>query len=70
MKPALLLAAAFALQAQTQPIPQDPEKARLEGVVINAITNEPLRKAHLSLRMNVAALRISEPRSLRRRFTR
>src|SRR5215831_8753228 len=52
-----LAAAALALQAQTptQPVPQDPEKARLEGIVLNAVSKEPLRKTHLTLRMNVAA---------------
>jgi uncharacterized protein (DUF2141 family) len=57
MKPALYLAAALALQAQTQPIPQDPDKARLEGIVLNSATGEPLRKTRLTLRMNVAAVK-------------
>src|SRR5215813_7645391 len=57
MKFSLYVAAALALQAQTatQPVPQDPEKARLEGIVLNAVSKEPLRKTHLTLRMNVAA---------------
>jgi hypothetical protein len=38
-----------------QPVPQDPAKARLEGQVLNAVTNERLRKARLTLRMNAAA---------------
>jgi hypothetical protein len=52
-----LFAFAFPLLAQQpQPVPQDPEKAALEGQVLNAVTNEPLRKASLTLRMNVAAV--------------
>lgn len=35
---------------------QDPAKGRLEGQVLNAVTNEPLRKTRLTLRMNVAAM--------------
>jgi hypothetical protein len=35
-------------------VPQDPDKARLEGHVFNSATAEPLRKAKLTLRMNVA----------------
>ena len=57
MKFACLLAFPLALLAQApQPVPQDPDKAALEGQVLNAVTNEPLRKARLTLRMNVAAL--------------
>jgi hypothetical protein len=37
-------------------IAQDPEKAALEGQVLNAATSELLRKANLTLRRNVAAL--------------
>jgi hypothetical protein len=37
-----------------QPVPQDPDKARLEGHVFNLVTGEPLRKTRLTLRMNVA----------------
>src|SRR5262245_33656 len=57
MKYAIYLAAALALQAQTQPVPQDPEKARLEGIVLNSATGEPLRKTRLTWRMNVAAVK-------------
>jgi hypothetical protein len=49
MRWTLLLLASLAL-AQTQ----DPEKARLEGRVFHAVTEEPLRKTRLTLRMNVA----------------
>jgi hypothetical protein len=55
MKFALYLAAAVALHAQTQPVQQDPDKARLEGQILNSATGEPLRKTRLTLRMNVAA---------------
>ena len=57
MKAAFLLALACPLLAQLpQGVSQDPEKAALEGQVLNAVTNEPLRKASLTLRMNVAAV--------------
>jgi hypothetical protein len=61
-KVACLFAFPLALLAQPQQpvvqgqIAQDPEKAALEGQVLNAATSEPLRKATLTLRMNVAAL--------------
>jgi hypothetical protein len=48
-----LLSAGLLAQPQ-QPVPQDPDKARLEGQVFNSVTGEPLRKARLTLRMNVA----------------
>jgi hypothetical protein len=52
----LLLLSAHILFAQSPDpaIPQDPDKARLEGRVFNSVTGEPLRKTHLTLRMNVA----------------
>src|SRR5258708_4558815 len=57
MKSALILVLPSLLLAQApQPVPQDPAKARLEGQVLNAVTNEPLRKTRLTLRMNVAAM--------------
>ena len=57
MKTALFLALPLALVAQPpQPVPQDPAKARLEGQVLNSVTNEPLHKTRLTLRMNVAAM--------------
>jgi hypothetical protein len=57
MKAAIFSALSVALLAQApQPVPQDPAKARLEGQVLNAVTNEPLRKTRLTLRMNVAAM--------------
>jgi hypothetical protein len=58
MKLAALLLFAGLLRAQPpqQPVPQDPDKARLEGHVFNAVTGEPIRKTKLTLRMNVAAL--------------
>jgi hypothetical protein len=37
-------------------VAQDPAKGRLEGQVLNAVTNEPLRKTRLTLRMNAAAM--------------
>src|SRR5438094_795879 len=50
-----LQACATLLFAQPQPpIPQDPDKARLEGRVFNSVTGEPLRKTRLTLRVNVA----------------
>src|SRR6516165_3201560 len=39
-----------------QPVAQDPDKAELSGQALDAVTNQPLRKANLVLRMNVAAL--------------
>ena len=39
-----------------QPVAQDPDKAVLSGQVLDAVTNQPLRKASLTLRMNVAAI--------------
>ena len=57
MKLAILLALPALLLAQApQSVTQDPAKARLEGQVLNAVGNEPLRKARLTLRMNVAAM--------------
>ena len=57
MKAAIILGLPLVLLAQApQPVPQDPAKARLEGQVLNAVTNEPLRKTRLTLRMNVAAM--------------
>src|ERR1700674_3829210 len=57
MKSAILLAVPALLLAQPpQPVAQDPAKARLEGQVLNAVGNEPLRKTRLTLRMNVAAM--------------
>src|SRR5450432_1262359 len=57
MRSALLFALPLVLLAQVpQPVPQDPVKARLEGQVLNGVTNEPLRKARLTLQVNVAAL--------------
>ena len=57
MKPAILFALPVVLLAQPpQAVPQDPAKARLEGQVLNAVTNEPLRKTRLTLCMNVAAM--------------
>ena len=44
----IYVAIAVGLHAQSQSVPQDPEKARMEGVVLNAVTNEPLRKSRLS----------------------
>jgi Carboxypeptidase regulatory-like domain len=46
----------FLLAQPPQPVVQDPAKARLEGQVLNSVTNEPLRKTRLTLRMNVAAM--------------
>jgi hypothetical protein len=51
----LLLPLALFAQAP-QAVVQDPEKAALEGQVLNAATGEPLRKATLTLLMNVAAV--------------
>src|SRR5437764_700778 len=61
MKPATLFAQpvlfGVVLLAQApQPVAQDPAKARLEGQVLNAVGKEPLKKARLTLRMNVAAM--------------
>ena len=55
MRYAALIFAGLTLHAQPpQPVPQDPDKARLEGHVLNSVTNEPLRKTKLTLRMNAA----------------
>jgi hypothetical protein len=54
---ACLAACATLLSAQApspDTVPQDPDKARLEGHVFNSVGGEPLRKARLTLRMNVA----------------
>ena len=51
----LLSAGLLCAQSSQQPVPQDPDKARLEGHVFNSVTTEPLRKTKLTLRMNVAA---------------
>jgi hypothetical protein len=51
----ILAALPIALLAQQPTVPQDPEKAALEGQVLNAVTNEPLRKTSLTLRMNPPA---------------
>ena len=56
MKSAILFLPVVLLAQPTQPVVQDPAKARLEGQVLNSITNEPLRKTRLTLRMNVAAM--------------
>jgi hypothetical protein len=56
MKSAILFLPALLLAQAPQPVAQDPAKARLEGQVLNSITNEPLRKTRLTLRMNVAAM--------------
>jgi hypothetical protein len=48
----MIPALALAQPPQTQP--QQPEKATLEGQVMNAVGGEGLRKVRLSLRMNVA----------------
>ena len=65
---ALFLAIGFALRAQ-QPVPQDPDKARLEGTVLNAATSEPLRKTTLTLRMNVAAPARNQPQAPQTAYT-
>src|SRR5437667_5408421 len=57
MKYLLCLVVTLALWSQQQPVQQDPEKARLEGQVLNSVTGEPLRKTRLTLRMNVAAVK-------------
>jgi len=57
MKLLLCLVVTLALRSQQQPVQQDPDKARLEGQVLNSATGEPLRKTRLTLRMNVAALK-------------
>jgi hypothetical protein len=62
MRLALTLATVLALQAQLQPVPQDPDKACLEGLVLTAATGEPLRKPTLTLRMNIAAPTPNQPR--------
>ena len=57
MKLAVLFVLPVVLLAQAvQPVAQDPAKARLEGRVLNSVTNEPLRKARLTLQLNAAAL--------------
>jgi hypothetical protein len=57
MRSVILFAISVVLLAQpAQPVAQDPAKARLEGQVLNSVTNEPLRKARLTLRMNAAAM--------------
>src|ERR1017187_4583929 len=51
MKTAGLFVLPVILLAQdAQPVAQDPAKARLEGQVLNSVTNEPVRKASLTLR--------------------
>jgi hypothetical protein len=45
MKSAILFSLPALLLAQPpQPVVQDPAKARLEGQVLSAVNNEPLRK--------------------------
>ena len=54
MRLALLFPVLIAAQ---QPIAQERDKASLEGIVLNAASGEPLRKARLTLRLNVAGSR-------------
>src|SRR5262245_24534319 len=63
MRLAGLLLIPVLLIGQTAPVVQDPEKASLEGQVLNAATGLPLRKARLTLRMNVAAQQAPRPQS-------
>jgi hypothetical protein len=55
MRLASLLIVSVLLIGQTPPVVQDPEKASLEGQVLNSATGLPVRKARVTLRMNVAA---------------
>src|ERR1043166_7926326 len=54
MRYALLLVTPL-LFGQAPQVVQDPAKPSLEGQVLNSATGEPVRKAKLTLRMNVAA---------------
>jgi hypothetical protein len=54
VKLSLLFLLPALLAGQQAPVVQDRDKASLEGQVLNAATGEPLRKARLTLRMNVA----------------
>ena len=55
MRSAILFAIPVVLLAQpAQPVAQDPAKARLEGQVLNSVTNQPVRKARLTLRAHTA----------------
>jgi hypothetical protein len=69
MRLALTFATILALHAQTQPVPQDPEKARLEGIVLNSATGEPLRKTTLTLLMNAAAPAPNQPKPPQTTYT-
>jgi hypothetical protein len=51
---AAALGTGLLLAQQEQLVPQDRDKARLEGRVFNSVTGEPLKKTRLTLRMNVA----------------
>ena len=55
MRLASLLIVSVLLIGQTPPVVQDPEKANLEGQVLDSATGLPVRKARVTLRMNVAA---------------
>jgi Carboxypeptidase regulatory-like domain len=55
MRLASLLIVSVLLIGQTPPVVQDPEKASLEGQVLDSATGLPVRKARVTLRMNVAA---------------
>src|SRR6188508_318200 len=54
----LLAIPGLLLSQPPAPAVQDLAKGRLEGHVINAVSNEPLRKTRLTLRMNAAALTV------------
>jgi hypothetical protein len=70
MRLAFTFATVLALYAQPpQTVPQDPDKARLEGMVLNSATGEPLRKTTLTLRMNVAAPAPNQPRPPQSTYT-
>src|SRR5215471_19270684 len=65
----ILLPLLLAAQAPQQPVPQDPDKARVEGHVFNSVTGEALRKTKLTLRMNVAQERTTRQQSAEKPVT-
>ena len=62
MKFALLLLFAPLIFCQSQPVVQDPDKASLEGQVLNTANGEPLRKVNESIEAVLKRIKISHMR--------